>query len=100
MEPLKGIAASPDLDAAGLHVCVVRTQWNAAVVDALTAGAAQELQRLGAAVTVVEVRVCLVQGGAGGAGGRARPRPRLRALSPPLTRPPPAAAPAAGARRV
>ena len=56
---IKGIAsASNDLNGIGLNVCIIRTQWNAAVIDALTAGASTELTRLNAKVFVVEV--CLI----------------------------------------
>ena len=54
----KGIAnASADLDGYGLNICIIRTQWNAAIIDALTAGASSELSRLDAKVCILEVRV-------------------------------------------
>ena len=54
----KGIAsASTDLNGSGLHICIIRTQWNAAIIDALTAGASSELARLNAKVCILEVSV-------------------------------------------
>ena len=56
-EVVKGIAGAVGLNGDGLNVCIVRTQWNTAIIDALTAGASNELTRLGARTTIIEVRV-------------------------------------------
>jgi hypothetical protein len=55
---LKGITLRDSVPAAGRRVGIVRTQWNAAIIDALVAGARDELRRQGVAeADIVELSV-------------------------------------------
>jgi len=92
---LKGIALGALVPgAADFKVGIVHTEWNAAVIDALLAGARAELARQGVReenVVVVKVRAegrARARAGARAA-ARARPHARARALTPPRAPAPP-----------
>jgi len=54
---VKGITLLPSMDGAGKRVAIVRTRWNATVIDALVAGARDELARCGvAAADIIEIQ--------------------------------------------
>lgn len=47
MAGVKGIQLLPSMNGEGKRVAIVRTRWNATVIDALVSGAREELQRCG-----------------------------------------------------
>ncbi len=52
---VKGLVTHTDVDGTGMHVVIVKTRWNEAVITALVRGAQEKIAACGATSEVVEV---------------------------------------------
>ena len=52
---VKGLVTHSEVDGTGMHVVIVKTRWNEAVIASLVAGAQEKIAACGATSEVVEV---------------------------------------------
>lgn len=58
MSGVKGIQLLPSMNGEGKRVAIIRTRWNATVIDSLVSGAREELERCGVKnYDILEVQV-------------------------------------------